>query len=328
MAMNLSDAYPASGGYTGQLYAHDANGSLHYEYQGPAIVKGDAITPDVKAYLRAIGLASPLDGYAGGSGLYADLSSATAGTINSLRQAFQIQRMLERDARGGTRYTEIIRSHFGVISPDARLQRPEYLGGSSQRMSINPVMQTSSTDATSPQGDLAAFGLVSDGSGGFKKSFTEHCVIIGIVNVRADLTYQQGLPRMWSRQTREDFYWPVLANLGEQPVYNKEIYFTGVPATDNGVFGYQSRYDEYRHFPNQITGIFRSTYATPLDQWHLAQEFTALPTLNQTFIEENPPMTRILAVETEPHILFDCHMQLHCERPMPVYSVPGMMDHF
>lgn len=259
--------------------------------------------------------------------LYADLSNATAATINSLRQAFQLQRLFERDARGGTRYTEIIRSHFGVVSPDARLQRPEYLGGSSSRIIINPVQQTSSTDATSPQGNLAAFGLVADSHHGFTKSFTEHCLIIGLVNVRADLTYQQGIPRMFSRETRWDFYWPALAHLGEQAVLNKEIYVQGTAADDN-VFGYQERWAEYRYFPSQITGKFRSTYAQTLDSWHLSQKFTSLPVFNSSFIEDKPPIERVIAVTDEPHMLFDSYIQLRCARPMPVYSVPGGIDHF
>lgn len=259
--------------------------------------------------------------------LYADLSQVGAATINSLRQAFQIQRLLERDARGGTRYTEILRSHFGVVSPDARLQRPEYLGGSSVRVNINPVAQTASTDATSPQGNLAAFGLVSDSKGGFTHSFVEHCVVLGLVNIRADLTYQQGIPRMFSRQTRWDFYWPALAHLGEQAVLNKEIYAQGTEADDE-VFGYQERWAEYRYFPNQITGKFRSTYDQPLDIWHLAQKFENLPTLNSDFIEDNPPIERVVAVPSEPHFLFDSYIRLKCARPMPVYSVPGLIDHF
>nr|WAE43319.1 MAG: major capsid protein [Microviridae sp.] len=261
------------------------------------------------------------------SGLYADLAGATAATINSLRQAFQIQKLLERDARGGTRYTEIIRAHFSVISPDSRLQRPEYLGGTSVRLNINPVQKTSSTDTVSPQGHLAAYGLAADSSGSFHKSFVEHCVIIGLVNVRADLTYQQGVPRMFSRKTRYDFYWPALAHLGEQAVLNKEIYAIGTD-DDNAVFGYQERWAEYRYFPSQITGKFRSTYATSLDVWHLAQHFLALPSLNQTFIEEHPPVDRVVAVTSEPQIIFDSYMDLKCARPMPVYSVPGLIDHF
>lgn len=261
------------------------------------------------------------------SGITANLSNATAITINSLRQAFQLQRLYERDARGGTRYTEILRAHFGVISPDARLQRPEYLGGSSTRVNINPVEQTSSTNDTTPQGNLAAYGVLGDRVNGFTKSFVEHGYIIGLVNVRADLTYQQGLNRMWSRQTRFDFYWPALAHLGEQAVLNKEIYAQGT-AADNDVFGYQERWAEYRYYPSQITGQMRSTYAQSLDVWHLAQEFSSLPQLNAEFIQDNPPLERVLAVTTEPQILLDCYFNLNCVRPMPVYSVPGLIDHF
>ena len=236
-------------------------------------------------------------------------------------------RLFERDARGGSRYTEIIRSHFGVTSPDARMQRPEYLGGASSRVNINPVQQTSSTDATSPQGNLAAFGLVSDSGQGFSKSFTEHCVIIGLVNVRADLTYQQGIPRMFSRETRWDFYWPALAHLGEQPILNKEIYAQGTIA-DEDVFGYQERWAEYRYFPSRITGAFRSTHPQSLDVWHLSQEFVSLPTLSNQFIQDDPPIDRVIAVPSQPQILFDSYLQLTCARPMPTYSVPGMIDHF
>lgn len=257
----------------------------------------------------------------------ADLSSATPISINDLRQAFQVQKLYERDARGGTRYTEILRSHFGVISPDARLQRPEYLGGSSARISINPVQQTSSTNEITPQGNLAAFGVVSDSFHGFSKSFVEHGYVFGFVNVRADLTYQQGLNRMWSRQGRFDFYWPVLAHLGEQAVLNKEIYAQGT-ADDDKVFGYQERYAEYRYYPGQITGKFRSTDPQPLDSWHLAQNFSSLPTLSSQFIQDNPPVERVIAVQDEPQFLFDSYIRLKCARPMPVYSVPGLVDHF
>lgn len=260
-------------------------------------------------------------------GLYADLTTATAYTINSLRQAFQVQRLYERDARGGTRYTEILRAHFGVVSPDARLQRPEYLGGSSSPININPVQQTSATNDTTPQGNLAAYGLTSSRIHGFTKSFVEHGYIIGLVNVRADLTYQQGLQRLWSRQTRFDFYWPALAHLGEQAVLNKEIYAQGT-AADDDVFGYQERYAEYRYYPSLITGKFRSTYAQPLDMWHLSQKFDSLPTLSAQFIEDNPPVSRVIAVQDEPQFLLDTYFSLNCVRPMPVYSVPGLVDHF
>jgi hypothetical protein len=263
----------------------------------------------------------------GSLAIYADLSGATAATINELREAFQIQRLYERDARGGTRYTEIIQSHFGVTSPDARLQRPEYLGGGRDRINIHPISQTSSTDATTPQGNMSAFGTTGFGGHGFSKSFTEHSVIIGLINVYADLTYQQGLNRMFSRQDRWDFYWPALAHLGEQAVLNKEIYAQGT-ADDDGVFGYQERFAEYRYKPSMITGQFRSNYATSLDVWHLAQDFTALPALNASFIEENPPIDRVVAVPSEPDILLDAYFDLKCARPMPTYSVPGLIDHF
>lgn len=259
--------------------------------------------------------------------MYADLSDATAATINQLRQAFQIQKLYERDARGGTRYTEIIRSHFGVTSPDARLQRPEYLGGGSSMINVNPIAQTSSTDGTSPQGNLAAQGTLNMKNHGFTKSFTEHCVLIGMVCVRADLNYQQGLNRMFSRSTRWDFYWPALSHIGEQAVLNQEIYAQGTSADDD-VFGYQERYAEYRYKPSVITGQFRSTFAQSLDTWHLAQEFDSLPVLGPDFIVENPPVDRVIAVPTQPHILFDANFQLRCARPMPVYSVPGLIDHF
>lgn len=261
------------------------------------------------------------------SGLKTDLSVATSITINQLRTAFQIQKLLERDARGGTRYTEILRSHFGVVSPDARLQRPEYLGGSSTRIAIKPVEQTSSSNDTTPQGNLAAFGVAADTFHGFTKSFVEHGWILGFVNVRADLSYQQGINRMWSRSDRYDFYFPALSHLGEQAVLNKEIYAQGT-AADDDVFGYQERWAEMRYKPATITGKFRSTDPQSLDIWHLAQEFGSLPALNATFIEDNPPVERVVAVTDEPQFLMDSFIKLKCVRPMPVYSVPGLVDHF
>ena len=264
---------------------------------------------------------------AGESGMVADLSAVTASTINALRQAFQIQKLYERDARGGTRYIELIRSHFGVISPDARLQRPEFLGGGHSNVNIVPVPQTSSTDATTPQGNLAGYGTVTASGHGFVKSFTEHCLILGLVCVRADLSYQQGLNRMFSRQTRWDFYWPALSHIGEQAVLNKEIYAQN-DANDALTFGYQERYAEYRYKPSMITGQFRSNFATTLDKWHLAQNFASLPVLNSTFIQEAPPIDRVTAVPTYPDILFDSYFSLKCARPMPMYSVPGLIDHF
>jgi len=265
--------------------------------------------------------------------LYADLSQATAATINQLRQSFQIQKLLERDARGGTRYTEIVRSHFGVVSPDARLQRPEYLGGGSTPIVVNPIAQTSgsgATGTTTPQGNLAAMATGLAANHGFSQSFVEHGMIIGLVSVRGDLTYQQGLRRMWSRETRYDFYFPVFSHLGEQTILNKEIYVRG-DANDDLVFGYQERWAEYRYFPSQITSLFRSTAAGTLDAWHLAQKFTSLPTLNSTFIQDSPPLSRTLAVGSSANgqqLISDMFFDIVSARPLPMYSVPGLIDHF
>jgi hypothetical protein len=275
---------------------------------------------------KFIGLAT-----SGDTGLEADLSSATAATINSLRQAFQLQRLAEKDARGGTRYTEIVRSHFNVTSPDARLQRPEFLGGRTSRLDITPVAQTNATGThaatgETPQGNLAGFGTVAQTNDGFTKSFTEHGIIIGLCSVRADLTYQKGVNRMFSRRTKYDYYWPTLAHLGEQEILNKEIYAQGTSADDD-VFGYQERWAEYRYYPSKITGKFRSDAAQSLDVWHQSQDFASLPQLNSTFIEDNPPLDRLSAVTTEPHILLDSHIEVRTARAMPTYSVPGLIDH-
>lgn len=259
--------------------------------------------------------------------VYADLSGVSAITINDLRQAFQIQKFYEKWARGGSRYTETLRVMFNVISPDARLQRPEYLGGTHSRVNVVPTAQTSSTDSVSPQSNLSAFGVLGDSAHGFNKSFVEHGYVIGLCCLRADITYQQGLNRMWSRRQLFDFYWPTLAHLGEQVVYNKEIYAQGT-ADDNGVFGYQERYAEYRYKPSMITGKLRSTDSQSLDVWHLAQKFDSLPKLNQDFIEENPPINRVVAVQNEPQFFADFWFDLKTSRPMPVYSVPGLVDHF
>lgn len=282
---------------------------------------------------KTMGLVTKAQAGVNPTGLYADLSTASAATINSIREAFQLQKMLERDARGGTRYTELVRSHFGVVSPDARLQRPEFLGGSSQRININPVQQTSATPTddpgSTPQGNLAAYGVVSDTRGGFTKSFTEHTLIIGLVNVRADLTYQRGINRMFSRITRYDHYWPSLAHLGEQEVLSKEIYCDGT-AGDDEIFGYQERYAEYRYKPSLITGKLRSTDPQSLDVWHLSEDFQTRPELSDEFIQDNTNTTllRVLAVENEPQLILDSYFDYRCARPMPVYSVPGLVDHF
>jgi hypothetical protein len=259
--------------------------------------------------------------------LYADLSQATSASINDWRQAFQIQRFLEKDARSGTRYTEKVKGFFGVTSPDSRLQRPEYLGGGTTPVNIHPVAQQSATDSTSPQGNLSAFGTASENNSGFIKSFTEHGYIIGLANVRADLTYQQGLDRMWSRETQYDFFWPTFAHLGEQAVLNKEIFVSGT-ATDDEVFGYQERYAEYKYKRSQLTGLFRSDASASLDAWHLSEDFANTPTLGDTFIKSNTPLDRAIAVPSEPHFIMDAFFNLTSIRPMPVFSPPGMIDHF
>lgn len=266
------------------------------------------------------------------SNLYADLNGATAATINSLRQAFQLQKLLERDARGGTRYPELLMAHFGVTDPQHYvLERPVYLGGGSTPINVNPVAGTNQvgTGATAA-GNLTGMATASASGHGFTKSFTEHGFIIGLVSVRADLTYQQGLDRMFSRRTRYDTYFPSLCMIGEQSILNQEIY-CNMDANDALVFGYQERYAEYRYKPSKITGLFRSNVSagsTSIDLWHLAQNFTALPTLGDTFIKETPPVSRVVAVTTEPQFLFDSYFDLTCARPMPVYGVPGLIDHF
>lgn len=297
-------------------------GVLNYETENPA---GRTFFNQKNADSSLFAIEGAADGT---PNIYADLASATAATVNQLREAFQIQKLLERDARGGTRYTEIVRSHFGVVSPDARLQRPEYLGGGSGTVNISPVAQTqASSEGVTPQATLAGVGTSVLNGHGFTKSFTEHCVIIGLVSVRADLTYQQGLNRQWSRETRFDFYWPSFAHLGEQAVLSKEIYADGTEG-DETVWGYQERFAEYRYKPSLVTGLFRSQAPTSLDAWHLSQEFANRPTLSSQFIEENPPLDRVIAVSTEPHFLFDSYFSYRCARPMPVYSVPGLIDHF
>ncbi len=264
----------------------------------------------------------------------ADLAAAAVSTVNQVREAFQIQRVFEKDARGGTRYIEILKAHFGVTSPDARLQRPEYLGGGQSAVVVTQIAQTSSTDATTPQGNLAGFGIgnMDASRHGFSKSFTEHGVLIGLVSIQADLTYQQGLDRMWSRNTRFDFAWPSLSHLGEQSVLNKEIFAQGsgaAPADDN-VFGFQERFAEYRYKMSRITGKFRSNTTGPLDFWHCSENFASLPVLNAAFIEDKADVTidRVIAVTSEPQFLFDAWFSVKEARPLPVYGVPGLIDHF
>ena len=259
---------------------------------------------------------------------YADLDSSSIFTINSLRTAFQMQKFYERLARGGSRYTEVLRSFFGVVSPDARLQRPEFLGSFTKMVNVNPIAQTSATDNTSPQGNLSAYGVTAAKFHGFTKSFVEHGYVFGFVCARADLTYQQGINKMWLRSTVYDFYWPTFAHLGEQAIELREIYAQGSEA-DTTVFGYQERYAEYRYKPSQITGKFRSSVVNgSLDKWHLSQFFKNAPTLNEEFIIENPPINRIIAVTDEPEFLLDIGFRYTTVRPMPMFGTPGLVDHF
>lgn len=259
---------------------------------------------------------------------YADLDSSSIFTINSFRTAFQMQKFYERLARGGSRYTEVLRSFFGVVSPDARLQRPEFLGSFTKMVNVNPIAQTSATNDTSPQGNLSAYGVTAAKFHGFTKSFVEHGYILGFVCARADLTYQQGINKMWLRSTVYDFYWPTFAHLGEQAIELREIYAQG-SEDDKTVFGYQERYAEYRYKPSQITGKFRSSVVNgSLDKWHLSQFFKNAPTLNEEFITENPPIERIIAVPSEPEFLLDIGFRYTTVRPMPMFGTPGLVDHF
>lgn len=265
----------------------------------------------------------------GGDRMYlaADMSSVTAATINQLRQAFQIQKLLEKDARGGTRYREVLREHFGVISPDSRMQIPEYLGGYRLPINVSQVIQTSSSDDTSPLGNTAALSVTTMNKPMFTKSFTEHGFIMGLAVVRTDQTYQQGIERMWSRKGRYDYYWPVLANIGEQAILNKEIYAQGNTA-DEEAFGYQEAWADYRYKPSKVTGLFRSNAAQSLDAWHYAQDYDALPTLSTAWMEQtDTEMKRTLAVQKQPDFIADFYFMNKTTRCMPVYSIPGLIDH-
>ncbi|QRV61904.1 putative VP1 [Microvirus sp.] len=318
--------FTASGSATGQYYVNPTvviDGSLPIGTATLQTRSGNSTSSGAAKYV------GPLNSE--NWPVYVDLGSASSVTINALRNAITLQQWYEKNARYGTRYIEQIQGHFGVHAQDFRLQRPEYLGGSKSYVSINPTTQTSSTDSTSPQGNLAAYALSTDSKRLFTKSFVEHGWIIGLASVTADLTYQQGLDRMWSRFSKYDFYWPTFAHLGEQPVYNKEIYCQadsvigdGGVAVNDMPFGYQERYAEYRYKPSKITGLFRSNATGTLDSWHLSQYFDGLPTLNKTFIESNTPIDRALAVPNQPDFLADFYFSLRCVRPMPVYSVPGL----
>lgn len=258
--------------------------------------------------------------------LYADLSTATGATINAQRLAVATQQFLEKDARGGTRYTELLRNHFGVTPEDARLQRPEYIGGGKSYVKTQAMPQTSEGTTNAPLGRLAGQSIVAD-QHRFKYHATEHGYIIGLINITGDVTYQQGVHKLWSRRTRYDLYWPTFANLGEQAVLMKEIYATGNDAQDDTVFGYQERWAEYRYRPSRISGLFRSTAAGNIDEWHLSQQFTSAPTLNATFIRQSTPLSRALAAGTQANnqqILFDSVFNIKCTRAIPMYSVPGL----
>jgi hypothetical protein len=263
------------------------------------------------------------------SGLTATLSNASSVTINALRMAFQMQKLYEKDARGGTRYIEILKAHFGVTSPDSRLQRPEYLGGSRVPININQVVQTSETGSGTPQGNTAAYSVTTDSHKDFTKSFVEHGFVIGVCVARYTHSYQQGIERFWNRKSRFDYYWPVFANIGEQAILNKEIYAQG-NATDDEVFGYQEAWADYRYKPSRVAGEMRSSAAQSLDVWHLADDYTALPSLSTGWIQENKTtVDRVLAVsEQNANQLFcDIYIENYTTRPMPVYSIPGLVDH-
>ena len=295
-------------------------------------VTGDYSTPAGDPVLGLLGVptADQLSGNLANSGLVADLGALNSVTINQLRLAFQIQKLYEKDARGGTRYTEILKTHFGVTSPDSRLQRPEYLGGNRVPININQVVQNSATvEGETPLGNVAGYSVTSDTHSDFRQSFTEHGFVIGVMVARYDHTYQQGIERFWSRKTRFDYYWPVLANIGEQAVLNKEIYAQGT-AEDDEVFGYQEAWGDYRYKPNRVTGEMRSQYAQSLDVWHLGDDYTKLPSLSSEWIvEDKTNVDRVLAVtSTNANQLFaDLYINNQTTRPMPMYSIPGLVDH-
>ena len=304
--------------YTDSDIGLNAGTSYRTGVYSTQLSKNVALTAEAGTSDMVVGRDSTVD-----HAIYADLSEATSATINQLRLAFATQKFLEIQARGGSRYIEVIKNHFNVTSPDARLQRPEYLGGGSSPVNISPVAQTSSTDTTTPQGNLSAIGTTVLSGHSFTKSFTEHTIVIGMVSVRTDLTYQQGLNRMFSRDTIYDYYWPTLSTIGEQAVKNKEIYAQG-SAADETTFGYQERYAEYRYKPSSITGKFRSNATGTLESWHYAQEYSALPLLGDSWIQvTDTNVQRTLAVASEPQFIFDSLFKLKCTRPMPVNSIPG-----
>lgn len=331
---NTTDVFPLR-------YVHDDSGQ-RVQLGAPSAMAGDNVASAGQIVSASAnqtsGSAMGFTTNAAKSGLkgLADLRNATAASINDIREAFQVQRLLEKDARGGTRPTELILQHFGVTVPDLRVQRPELLGTFTLTASINQVAQTSGTTVGSTaQGNLTANGQFVGVKHAFTKSFCEWGCVMGLVSVRTDLAYQQGIPRIFSKRTRFDYYYPTLAHLGEQEILNKEIFAQGPTVKDSNnivvdekAFGFQERWAEYKYGINKITGELRSTAPQSLDAWHLAQKFENLPTLSQDFIVENPPLERLLAVADTPAILFDSYMKLECVRPMSIDSVPGLVDHF
>lgn len=317
----------ATGSKVGDIYA---NGNAFYSEPnsggGSANWKGKVMGVPTKEKMDSLAVPGLV-----GSGLVAVYDGAVSvATINQLRLAFQIQKFYERQARGGSRYTEVVRSFFGVTSPDARLQRPEYLGGNRVPININQVIQQSGTEsATTPQGTVVGMSQTTDTNSDFTKSFTEHGFIIGVMVARYDHTYQQGLDRLWSRKDKFDFYWPVFANIGEQAIKNKELYAQGT-AEDDEVFGYQEAWAEYRYKPNRVTGEMRSSYAHSLDVWHLADDYSKLPSLSAEWIQEDSStVNRVLAASDNLAAQFfaDIYVKNLCTRPMPMYSIPGLIDH-
>lgn len=324
MTMGLTDG-TNFGGMEAFITSNAQVPTLIKEYYGTQT--GNISTPRTTAFgnNKALGLTKDPEK----SGIIADLSQSTGATINQLRQAFAVQRLYEKDARGGTRYTEMIKAHFGVISPDGRQQRPEYLGGTRHRIQIDQVLQTSSTDTTSPQGNTAAYSLTVNAGNMFTKSFTEHSYVIGLMCVRTEHTYQQGINKMFNRKKRTDFYFPSLANIGEQAILNKEIYAQGTSA-DEEAFGYQEAWAEMKYKPSQVTSAMRSNYAQSLDIWHYADYYESQPILGDTWIKETREnVNRTIAVqdELEDQFIADIHFKMEMARPMPLYSIPGLIDH-
>lgn len=315
-AMAIQNGPMLSGGQIGYISATGTDFSLEQDPDvGPIRSIGGTMEPFMPVNLRAVGDA---------------VGSGFATSINELRMAFQMQKLLERDARGGTRYIEMIKSHFGVTSPDARLQRSEYLGGNRIRINVNQIVQQSATvSGSTPQGNPVGLSVTHDNADSFTRSFTEHGFVIGVMVARYPHTYQQGLERFWSRKTRFDYYFPVFANIGEQAVLNKEIFATGTDS-DNKAFGYQEAWADYRYKPSRVSGEMRSAATKSLDCWHFADYYEKLPTLSPDWIKEDKKnVDRVLAVSSSVsnQLWADIVINNRTSRPMPLYSVPGLMDH-